>query len=85
MPEIECDMQPKKRGNMFLFHFIAAGIETIEDMKMAYKEILNNENFNRVEFDPFKMESGKNSFFMIPTRWVNDYIKQKIINILMQM
>ena len=36
-------------------------------------EILNNENFNRVEFDTFKMESGKNSFVMTPTRWVNDY------------
>ena len=27
-------------------------------------EILNNENFNRVEFDAFKLESGKNSFVM---------------------
>ena len=36
-------------------------------------EILNNENFNRVEFDAFKLESGKNSFVMTPTRWVNDY------------
>ena len=43
MPEIECDMQPEKRGNMFLFYFIAAGIESLEDMKMAYKEILKDE------------------------------------------
>ena len=34
-------------------------------------EILNNENFNRVEFDAFKLESGKNSFVMTPTKWIN--------------
>ena len=33
-------------------------------------EILNNENFNRVEFDAFKNEAGKNSFVMTPTKWV---------------
>jgi len=27
-------------------------------------EILNNENFNSVEFDAVKLESGKNSFVM---------------------
>ena len=35
-------------------------------------EILNNENFNRVEFDTFKMESGKNSFVMTPTKWISN-------------
>ena len=34
-------------------------------------EILNNENFNRVEFDAFKLESGKNSFVMTPTKWIS--------------
>ena len=33
-------------------------------------EILNNENFNRVEFDAFKKESGQNSFTMTPTKWI---------------
>ena len=33
-------------------------------------EILNNDNFNRVEFDAFKNESGKNSFVMTPTKWI---------------
>ena len=36
-------------------------------------EILNNETFNRVEFDALLSEVGKNSFTMSPTRWVNDY------------
>ena len=34
-------------------------------------EILNNDNFNRVEFDAVKIESGKNSFVMTPTKWIN--------------
>lgn len=34
-------------------------------------EILNNENFNRVEFDTFKTEYGRNSFVMTPKKWVN--------------
>ena len=34
-------------------------------------EVLNNENFNRVEFDTFKNEAGKNSFVMTPTKWIN--------------
>ena len=33
-------------------------------------EILNNENFNRVEFDAFKNEAGKNSFVMTPSKWI---------------
>ena len=36
-------------------------------------EILNNQNFNRVEFDPLLSESGRNSFTMSPTRWINEY------------
>lgn len=36
-------------------------------------ESLNNPNFNRVEFDPLLAESGKNSFTMSPTRWVNEF------------
>ena len=34
-------------------------------------EILNNENFNRIEFDTFKSEYGRNSFVMTPTKWIN--------------
>ena len=34
-------------------------------------EMLYNDNFNRVEFDAFKNEAGKNSFVMTPTKWVN--------------
>lgn len=33
-------------------------------------EILNNENFNRVEFDAFKNEAGRNSFVMTPSKWI---------------
>lgn len=36
-------------------------------------ESLNNPYFNRVEFDPLLSESGKNSFTMSPTRWVNEF------------
>jgi hypothetical protein len=36
-------------------------------------EKINNPNFNGVEFDPLLSESGKNSFTMSPTRWVNEY------------
>ena len=32
-------------------------------------ELLNNENFNKVEFDLFKNESGHNYFVMTPTKW----------------
>lgn len=34
-------------------------------------EMLYNDNFNRVEFDAFKNEAGKNSFVMTPTKWVS--------------
>ena len=36
-------------------------------------ETLNNPDFNRVEFDPLLLESGKNSFTMSPTRWGNEF------------
>ena len=36
-------------------------------------EMLNNKNFKRVEFDPLLSESGKNSFTLSPTRWVNEF------------
>lgn len=36
-------------------------------------ENLNNPSFNRVEFDPLLVESGKNSFTMSPTRWINEF------------
>jgi len=34
-------------------------------------EVLNNPDFNRVEFDTVKNESGSNAFVMTPSRWVN--------------
>ena len=36
-------------------------------------EQLNNPHFNRVEFDPLLFESGRNSFTMSPSRWVNTF------------
>ena len=33
-------------------------------------EYLNNENFNSIEFDGFKNESGTNSFVMTPKKWI---------------
>ena len=36
-------------------------------------ESINNSNFKGVEFDPLLKESGKNSFTMSPTRWINEY------------
>jgi hypothetical protein len=33
---------------------------------MGLWEILNNENFNRVEFDAFKNEAGRYSFIVTP-------------------
>ena len=35
-------------------------------------EMLNNPNFNRVEFDPLLSESGRNSFTMSPTKWIKE-------------
>ncbi|MGX7071520.1 KilA-N domain-containing protein [Helcococcus kunzii] len=34
-------------------------------------EVLNNENFNRVQFDTFRNESGLNRFTMTPQKWIN--------------
>ncbi len=33
-------------------------------------ETLNNDNFNRVEFDSFKNQSGENAFTLSPTQWI---------------
>ena len=33
-------------------------------------EVLNNENFNRVQFDTFRNESGLNRFIMTPQKWI---------------
>ena len=33
-------------------------------------EILNNSNFNRVQFDTFRNEAGLNRFTMTPSKWV---------------
>lgn len=33
-------------------------------------EYLNNENFNSIELDGFKNESGTNSFVMTPKKWI---------------
>jgi hypothetical protein len=34
-------------------------------------ETINNPNFNRIEFDAFKTEYGRNSFVMTPTKWIS--------------
>lgn len=34
-------------------------------------EVLNNPEFNRVEFDTVKNESGSNAFVMTPTKWIS--------------
>ena len=34
-------------------------------------EALNNENFNRVQFDMFKSEAGLNRFTMTPQKWID--------------
>lgn len=33
-------------------------------------ETINNDNFNMVEFDQFKNESGTNAFVLSPTKWI---------------
>ncbi|HCT63897.1 MAG TPA: DNA-binding protein [Lachnospiraceae bacterium] len=33
-------------------------------------ETLNNDNFNRVEFDSFKISSGENAFTLSPQQWI---------------
>ena len=37
---------------------------------MGLWEIANNENFNPVEFEGFKNQSGENSFLMSPQKWI---------------
>lgn len=37
---------------------------------LGFWEILNNPDFNRVEFDTFKNESGSNSFVLTPRKWI---------------
>jgi hypothetical protein len=37
---------------------------------MGIWEKMNNQNFNRVEFDTFKNESGSNSFVLTPKKWI---------------
>ena len=34
-------------------------------------EVLNNENFNRVQFDTYRNEAGLNRFIMTPQKWIN--------------
>lgn len=34
-------------------------------------EVLNNPNFNRVQFDTFRNEAGLNRFTMTPQKWIN--------------
>lgn len=33
-------------------------------------EVLNNENFNRVQFDTFRRDAGLNRFIMTPQKWI---------------
>ena len=35
-------------------------------------ELLNNPNFNRVQFDTFKSEAGLNRFIMTPSKWIDE-------------
>ncbi|MDW2829938.1 KilA-N domain-containing protein [Mesomycoplasma ovipneumoniae] len=39
---------------------------------IALWEILNNKNFNRVQFDTFKMDAGLNRFTMTPQKWIEN-------------
>jgi len=39
---------------------------------MGLWEIINNENFKRVEFDAFKNEAGSNKFRISPQRWIKE-------------
>ena len=38
---------------------------------IGFWEQLNNENFNRVEFDTFKNEAGSNAFVLTPQKWID--------------
>jgi len=37
---------------------------------LIFWEIINNHDFNRVEFDTVKNEAGSNAFVLTPTKWV---------------
>ena len=43
-------------------------------------EILNNENFDRVQFDTFKMESGLNRFTMTTQKWTESTKAKGIVS-----
>mgnify|MGYP001671583842 FL=1 len=43
-------------------------------------EALNNENFNRVQFDTFKMEAGLNRFTMTPQKWIESTKAKGIVS-----
>jgi len=43
-------------------------------------ETLNNENFNRVQFDTFKMEAGLNRFTMTPQKWIESTKAKGIVS-----
>lgn len=43
-------------------------------------EILNNEDFNRVQFDTFKMEAGLNRFTMTPQKWIENTNAKGIVS-----
>ena len=38
-------------------------------------EVLNNENFNRVQFDTFRNEAGLNRFTMTPQKWIDSIMQ----------
>ena len=39
-------------------------------MILGLCESLHNPNFNRVQFDTFRIESGLNRFVMTPSKWI---------------
>ena len=43
-------------------------------------EILNNENFNLVQFGTFKMEAGLNRFTMTPQKWIESTKAKGIVS-----
>ena len=43
-------------------------------------EILNNKDFNRVQFDTFKMEAGLNRFTMTPQKWIENTNAKGIVS-----
>ena len=45
-------------------------------------EALSNPNFNRVQFEAFRNESGLNRFVMTPTKWIGETPR---FHLLMQM